>query len=180
MSQFSNPARGANTAAVGYLEALLDLLGDREPLGVMAEQASALAALVDGMGDSALRQPEAPGKWSMIEVLAHLADTEVVYSWRYRLTLAQERPTITGFDQDAWAQTFRYRRQAVAATLACLRVVRDANVALLEALTEEQWSREGIHEERGPESVRRMAELGAAHDLVHRAQLERIRLCVTG
>ena len=180
MSQFSNPAGGAEAAAASYVQALLDRLGGRDPVEVMAEQSGALEALVDGVDDAALRRPEAPGKWSMIEVVCHLADTEIVYAWRYRLALAQDRPLITGFDQDAWVRTFRYREQPLAGTLERLRVVRDANLTLLRALTEAQWAREGMHQERGPESVRRIAELGAAHDLVPRPQWERIRRCVTG
>lgn len=179
-SPFSNPAGRAPAAAARYVRALLDLLAERDPLQVMAEQVAALDALVDGVDAERLRTPEAPGKWSMIEVLAHLADTEMVYAWRYRLVLAQDRPPISGFDQDAWAAAFRYRDQAWPGVRERLRVAREANLQLLGTLTADQWERAGLHEERGPETVRRIAQLGAGHDLVHRAQLERIRRCVTG
>ena len=179
-SAFSNPAGRAPAAAAAYVRALLALLADRDPLAIMAEQLAALDRLVDGIAVERLRTPEAPGKWSMIEVLAHLADTEMVYAWRYRLVLAQDRPGIAGFDQDAWARTFRYREQPWAGVRERLRVARESNLALLHGLTADQWERAGMHEERGAETIRRIAELGAAHDLVHRAQLERIRQCVTG
>lgn len=175
MSVFTNPAGRSGAAAQAYVDALLDLVGNRDPVAVMAEQTAALAGLVDGMDDAALRTPERPGKWSVIEVLAHLADTEMVYAWRYRLILAQDRPPITGFDQDAWAASFRYREQALDRTLERIRVARDANLDLLRTLTPAQWARDGLHTERGPESVRRTAELGAGHDILHCNQIRRIK-----
>ena len=55
-----------------------------------------------------LRQPERAGKWSIAQVLQHLADSDLVWGWRARLILAQDRPTITGYDQDLWAERLRY------------------------------------------------------------------------
>lgn len=174
MSVFTNPAGRDPEASREYVSALLGLLGGRDPVEVMAEQTRALDTLVTGRDDRRLRTPEAPGKWSVIQVLAHLADTEMVYAWRYRLCLAQEQPPLTGFDQDAWARTFHYRDWPLAPTLERLRVAREANLDLLRSLAPDQWARTGLHNERGPESVRRTAELGAAHDLLHRNQIARI------
>ena len=174
MSVFTNPAGRDPAASREYVDALLGLLGDRDPVDVMAGQVAALDGLTRGLDDRRLRTPEAPGKWSVIEVLAHLADTEMVYAWRYRLCLAQDRPPLTGFDQDAWARAFRYREQPLDRTLERIRVARESNLDLLRALGPDDWARDGLHNERGPESVRRTVELGAGHDLLHRNQIIRI------
>src|SRR6476659_10294473 len=98
---FANPAGNAATAASGYVRALLDFLGDRDPLDVAAEQLPWLERRTAGLDDAALRRPEAPGTWSALQVIQHLADTEVVYGWRTSQVLAEDRPAIPGSDQDA-------------------------------------------------------------------------------
>ena len=108
MSVFTNPASRSREEAVQYTTAVLGLLGDRDPLAVLAATADRLRFVVAGMDARAIRAPEAPGKWSVTQVLAHLADSEVVWAWRLRLILAQDRPTITGYDQDAWATNLGY------------------------------------------------------------------------
>ncbi|HEU4521447.1 MAG TPA: DinB family protein [Thermoanaerobaculia bacterium] len=175
MSIFSNPQDGASAASRAYVNALLETLGDNDPIAILAATPEKLAAATAGLPDDALRKPERQGKWSVIEVVGHLADTELVYSFRFRVPLAQERPRITGFDQDAWARRFRYRDADLATLLELHRTVRNANVKLLRSCSAEELQRAGVHEERGPESVELMMKLGAAHDLVHLKQIERIK-----
>lgn len=88
---FGNPAGDAATAAPAYVRALLDVLGPRDPLEVASELVPWLERRTAGVGDAPLRRPEAPGQWSAIEVIQHLADTEMVYGWRTRLILAEGR-----------------------------------------------------------------------------------------
>lgn len=176
---FSNPAGRAREAAAGYVRALLDVLGDRDPFAVQAELLPALASLLDGLDDATLRKPEKPGKWSIIEVVQHLADSEVVYAWRHRMMLSAPEPEIQGFDQDAWARELRYRDADLDEALDQLRVLRRANLRLLRSLDDARLRRFGRHAERGEESVDRTMRLTAAHDLVHRAQIARIRRAVT-
>src|SRR5438270_10115423 len=78
MSVFTNPASGAAAAGESYVKALLEVLGDAEPLAVLAQLPAALASLTRGVPRRTLRTPEAPGKWSIVEVIQHLADTEIV------------------------------------------------------------------------------------------------------
>jgi uncharacterized damage-inducible protein DinB len=178
MSTFANPAGSDAAATSDYVRALLDLLGDRDPMAVVEEMPSALAAATAGLDEERLRRPERPGKWSVAEVVAHLADSELVWGYRLRRVLADERPNITGYDQDLWASRLRYREVAVPDALATFNALRAANVRLLRAASPEDLARVGVHSERGEESVAHMLRLYAAHDLVHRRQIDRIKAAV--
>lgn len=175
---FANPAATAVADGNTYSAALLALLGERDPWQVMAELESALPTLVADLSPAELHQPEAPGKWSPLEVVAHLADTELVYRYRLRRIVAQPGTAISGYDQDAWARELRYREVDLDETLALIRALRTANLRWLRGLTPGELDRVGVHSERGAESVRHTVSLIAAHDLVHRAQLARIRRAI--
>ena len=175
---FSNPAASAPATAAAYVRALLQLLGDRDPLQVMDEQLPWLEERLAGHDHVTLRRPEAPGKWSVAEVVQHLADTELVVGFRGRMILAEDRPLLQGFDQDRWARVFRYTEVRPEEALAQLRALRAANLRLWRSLTPEQLRRIGRHTERGDESLDRMLRLGAAHDLVHRRQIDRVLAAV--
>ena len=175
---FSNPASGAAESAEAYTQRLLDLLADRDPFDVQGELVGWLQDAVDGLDEESLRRREAPGKWSILEVIGHLADTELVYRYRMRMSVAQPGEPIPDYDQDRWAIELRYNDGAVDDALAEIQALRPANLAWLRGLTAEESSRAGIHAERGPESVEDIVKLIAAHDLVHRAQIERIKAAV--
>jgi hypothetical protein len=171
---FANPAGNAAAAAAGYVRALLDLLGNHDPFDVMAEQLPWLEQRTAGLNEAVLRRPEAPGKWSVIQIVQHLADSDVVVAWRSRLILAEDRPVIQGYDQDAWAQRLDYAHASLEAALGQLRGVRAANLRLWRSLTPTQLARVGVHTERGPESLDLLLRLMGGHDLVHRRQIERV------
>jgi hypothetical protein len=172
---FSNPAGEAKDAGARYTRALLDVLGDRDPITVQGELVASLERAVAGITDAQLRQPEKPGKWSVIEVIQHLADSEIIYGYRIRLILAADTPNIDGVDQDAWAQRLRYAETSLPDALAQIRVLRGRSLHLLRGLKPEEWDRAGMHNERGLESVRHITKLLAAHDLVHLRQIARIK-----
>lgn len=174
----SNPFGSSPEAAAEYVAALLGLLGDRDPWRVQEAQPAALAEAVAGLDDAALRAPEAPGKWSVAQVVQHLADTEVVYGYRMRKIVAEPGCAIEGYDQDAWARELGYGDADLAAALEQHRSLRTANLRWLRSLDDERLDRAGIHSERGPESVRRVVQLIAAHDLLHLRQIERIRRAI--
>ncbi len=171
---FSNPAGNAPAAAAGYVRALLDLLGPRDPLEVMAELLPWLEVRLRGTAEAALRRPEVPGKWSVAQVIQHLADSDLVAGYRTRMMLAVDRPPLPGYDQDRWAAEFRYDQVPLSLALNQLRALRDANLHLWKQLTPEQLNRVGLHAERGAESVGHLLRLMGAHDLVHRRQIDRI------
>ncbi len=175
MSVFTNPASGSHEQAEAYIRALLDLLGDRDPLEVLAATPDALDGAVRGLSDEALSRREAEGKWSVRHVLRHLADSEIVWGYRLRLVLAQERPRLSGFDQDAWADRLGYADADAGEAMEEFRVLRRGHLRLLEPASPADLRRVGLHDERGEETVGHMIRLYAGHDLLHLRQIERIK-----
>ena len=171
---FSNPAGHAAAAASGYVRALLDLLGSREPIDVLQELLPWLRGRLGQVDDATLRRPERPGKWSVVEVVQHLADSDLVMGFRIRMVLASDRPALQGYDQDRWVSELRYREVPLGTALHQLAGLREGNLALARNLTPAQLERIGRHSERGEESVALMLRLMAGHDLVHRRQMDRI------
>ena len=171
---FSNPAAGAPAAAPAYVRALLAMLGERDPLDVAAALVPWLEDRLAGLSDAVLRRPESPGKWSAVEIVQHLADSELVLGWRTRLILTEDRPAIQGYDQDGWARTLRYADAPLALAMDQLRATRAANLRVWRALTRAERERVGLHSERGPESLDLLIRLVGGHDLVHRRQIDRV------
>jgi len=175
MSVFTNPASRAAGDAEKYVAAVLGLLGDRDPLVILHETRSALARSIYELSIEQLRAPERLGKWSIAAVLQHLADAEIVWAWRMRLILAQDRPSITGYDQDLWAERLHYEQASPADALDVFGVMRNSNLRLLAQASPADLDRVGVHAERGEESLRRLMQLYAGHDLLHLNQINRIR-----
>lgn len=178
MSVFSNPASRSKDEAQAYTSAIVGLLGDRNPVAVLKETLTALPAAIAGLSDADSARPEAPGKWSIRHVARHLADADLVWAWRLRLVLAQDRPTLTGYDQDLWAAKLHYDEWPVAESLEAFGVIRRMNLRLIDRATPADLARVGVHSERGDESVSHMMRLYAGHDLLHLNQIARIRRSV--
>jgi DinB family protein len=175
---FSNPAGNATAAASGYVRALLELLGPRDPVAVMRELLPWLEDRLRGVAEGTLRQLEAPGKWSVVEVIQHLADSDLVAGYRIKMVLSEDRPPLQGYDQDRWAREFHYRDIGLDQALGQLRGLRTANLNLWSRLSPSQLERVGLHSERGAESAGFLIRLMGAHDLVHRRQIDRILAAV--
>jgi len=175
MSVFSNPAARSREDAAAYTAAILDLLGSRDPVDVLSGTPAMVGRLISGLSREQLAAPEAPGKWSMQQVVQHLADSELVSGFRLRLVLAHDRPQIAGYDQDRWAERLCYDQADAMRALDDFTTLRHANLRLLQRATPEDLDRVGIHAERGEESVRHMMKLYAGHDLLHLRQLARIK-----
>jgi DinB family protein len=178
MSVFTNPAGGAIEHARAYVSAILDLLGDQDPLKVLSATPGALEKVVSTTPRDVLLRPEAPGKWSMTQVLAHLADSDLVWGWRLRLILAQDRPPLTGYDQDAWAARLGYAESDPRDSVAMFSILRKMNLRLINRASPDDMQRVGVHVERGEESLAHHLKLYAGHDLLHLKQLERVRQTV--
>ena len=178
MSVYTNSKAAAKLHAFRYTEAVLELLGERDPIEVMDRHVAALKKLIRGLTDEQLRTRESPRKWSILEVLGHLADTEIVYRYRLRMIVAEPGCRIVGYDQDAWAKRLRYNEQDPALVMKEIAAVRGATVRWLRGLSDAELDRSGEHDERGEESARHVVRMVAGHDLLHRQQIARIRSVV--
>ena len=179
MSVFSNTAQDSPGDRAQYAQAVLALLGTRKPVDVLRATPGVAARAMATLTPEQLKTPEMPGKWSVAQVLRHLADTDVVWGWRMRLILAQDRPAITGFDQDLWAHCLDYANADANESLEVFAVLRRDNLRLIDRATPADLERVGVHAERGEESAGYLVKLYAGHDLMHLAQIERIKKAVT-
>jgi hypothetical protein len=157
-----------------YKRRLAGYVEGKDPVAMQREAASVLARLTGGAAEDKLRRRPAPQKWSVMEILAHLAEDELVSSWRYRQMIEHRGVTLMGFDQDKWATLGNYRSWNAREALEMFRLLREANLRLLSGLTPEQWECEGNHTERGRVTVRDLARHMAAHDINHILQIERL------
>ncbi|MEM6286374.1 MAG: DinB family protein [Bacteroidota bacterium] len=171
MSALTLPAGSPPDAVVRYQAALLDALGDADPIDVLAATPGWCARIVEATDASRIHTPEAAGKWSVADVIHHLGDSESVWSYRLRRVLAEDRPRLDGYDQDLWARRLGYRSRAVHPSLDLFRAVRLGNLHLLARATPADRRRVGTHGERGEESVEQMIRLYAGHDVAHRRQI---------
>ena len=157
-----------------YIQRILSHVEGQDAIKVQRATAAKLKKLTQGLTPKQLKwQPEA-GKWSIAEIIAHLADVEIVASWRMRSILGANGTPVQAFDQDAWASVFQYRDRDVKHSLEVFRVLRENNLAMLKALPPERWDSYGMHAERGKETVAHLARMFAGHDTNHILQVERI------
>lgn len=147
-------------------------LGDRNPQEVIAETEGRLARLMESLGPERAEQRPAPGKWSAREILCHLADTELVFAFRLRQTLAETHHVIQPFDQEKWAS--QYGAFASREALAVFSSVRRWNLTLIRSVSPEALSKAVTHPERGEMTFQVVVETMAGHDLNHLRQMEAI------
>jgi hypothetical protein len=157
-----------------YIQRMLGMLKGQKPIAIQSATPRKLGRLIARSSFAKLRKRPAPGKWSAAEIIAHLADCEIVTGWRMRQILGAPGSPIQAFDQDAWAATGHYEKRDARKSLEQFRVVREGNLALLKSLTAEQWKHHGMHAERGVETIEHITYMMAGHDLNHTAQVERI------
>jgi len=157
-----------------YVQRIQSKTAGQDPLKVQASTAKKLERLIKGATPAKLRKRPAPEKWSAAEILAHLADAEIVVSWRLRAILGAPGTPIQAYDQDAWVAAGHYGKRDARESLEQFRVLRDANLALYKDLTPQQWKHHGVHAERGEESIERIALMMAGHDINHLEQVAAI------
>jgi len=175
MTVFTNPASSTPAEVDAYVAGLLGLLAEQDPVRILGDTPTALRRFLDRVPAVSVVTPEGPGKWSIRDVVQHLADSELVGGFRLRMVLAQDRPELAGYDQDLWANRLQYGNVDVRDALEQFTSLRASNVRIWGRLTAAELARVGIHGERGEESLERMRRLYAGHDILHLRQLERIR-----
>jgi len=157
-----------------YKQRILGYVEGQEPLAVQAATAEKLERLIEGVSTASLRERPEPDRWSVSEILAHLADGEIVGGFRMRFILGSPGASILGFDQDQWVVSGHYDKRDPRKSLEQFRVLREVNLALLDSLEPEQWQNFGIHSERGQESIADIVRMFAGHDINHLKQIEKL------
>jgi hypothetical protein len=158
--------------AEAYRRPSLDALGTDDPLTVQEAESGHWRLLVE-KGGAHLRTRPDPDEWSVLDCLAHMCDSELITSTRYRFVLAENKPALQGFDQDAWMDGLGHHHDDPATLLELFDTLRRANVTLWRRTSAADRERVGMHSERGPESYGLLFRLQAGHGRIHRAQAER-------
>jgi hypothetical protein len=117
----------------------------------------------------------APGKWTVRQIVAHLADAELVGGHRFRQVLAEDQPTLIAYDQDAWAANLDWTRRKPKQSLDTFRRLRAENYELLKDAPEAAFERTGNHTVNGPMTLRQLAEGFIHHTESHARQVQAIR-----
>jgi hypothetical protein len=157
-----------------YTQRILGYIDGKQPLAVQAATAKKLGRLIKGVSTAKLRKRPAPGKWSVSEIIAHLADGEIVGGFRLRLILGSPGSPVVAYDQDKWVTSGHYDKRDPQKSVEQFRVLREANLALLKSLEPEQWKHYGMHSERGQESIEQIVRMFAGHDINHLQEIEKI------
>ncbi|SPF36117.1 conserved hypothetical protein [Candidatus Sulfotelmatobacter kueseliae] len=157
-----------------YIQRILGHVEGQDAIKVQRATVGKLKRLIHGLTAKQMKWRPEPAKWSIAEIVAHLADTEIAASWRMRSVIGENGVTTQPFDQDAWASVFQYQKRDVRRSLEVFRVLRENNLALLKEIPREAWDHYGMHLERGKETVAHLVRMFAGHDTNHVLQIERI------
>ncbi len=157
-----------------YRQRVLSHIEGRDPLKMQAAAPQKLERMLKGLRASKARKRPVPAKWSINEIVAHLADTELVVGFRLRMILGEPGIPIQAFDQDEWVKALHYEKRDLRQSCAQFRAFREANVALLKSLSPAQWKHHGLHAERGEETIETIVRMIAGHDINHMKQIEKI------
>jgi len=163
-------SRDALAAGRAYQQQLLALLGKDDPARVMELTEPLLRSLLNDAA-SDLRKRPAPAEWSVLELLGHLVDAEMVMSGRFRWTVSQDDPPLVGYDQDRWVARLRHNDDQPAELLGVFSALRAANVRLWRRSSADDRARVAMHAERGAESYDLMFRMLAGHDRFHLNQM---------
>src|ERR1700753_4040408 len=122
-----------------YVQRVLSYTEGKDAFRIQQATPKKLAALIKGKTAKQMTRRPEPDKWSVTEIMAHLADVELAVSWRLRQTLACNGIPLQAYDQDVWAKTFNYAKRDPRVSLNSFRTLREANVALLKSVPRKLW-----------------------------------------
>jgi hypothetical protein len=167
----ANPADRTATidpvaAPSAYTAYMLAMLGSVDPAEAQAETPGRLRTLLADAGPDLRRRPM-PAEWSVLELIGHITDAEVVCTGRYRWILVHDDADIVPYDQDLWAERLHHNEQDPIELLDLFDALRIANLRLWARTPAAGRARVGLHRERGPESYDLTFRLIAGHDRVH-------------
>lgn len=148
----------------------------RAHLDALEKNPEIIAAAVKGLEESVLRYKPAPNKWSILEILAHLSDVELVWGYRIRQAIADKEPTFATIDQDDWAHNLGYLEVSPEECLTLYKTNRRVNVRLLRRLTLDDLAKGGFHPElKRKFTLAEIVERLTSHDPNHLGQIERLK-----
>jgi hypothetical protein len=162
-----------------YIKRILGNIIGVDPMSVLKTTPKRLVKATKGLTKKQMQTPWAPGKWNMIQIVSHLCDAELAMGYRFRKVVAEPGSPLQAYDENKWTANLHYEESDPHAKVEFFNALRAQHVWLLSRLNEEEIQRWGLHEERGQESVERMAHMLAGHDINHIRQLETIHGLVT-
>ena len=160
-----------NETAQQYIARITGFVGDQEPMAIIAATPQKLSQVTRGLSAAAADFKAAPGKWSIRQQVAHLADAEFNMCMRMHWAAAEPGKAIVAFDQDKWAAAAKYDSTPLDLSLATFTAARNWTLSLLRGLTPQQWEGYVQHEERGRETLAHLVRMMAGHDLNHLKQI---------
>jgi uncharacterized damage-inducible protein DinB len=149
-----------------------EVLAGRDAGVVIVETPERLRRVLERVTVEQAEVRPAPGKWCLREVMAHLADCEIAWSWRLRIAYEKDRAELQPFDQDPWAKM--YGQYSLAAAKATFFTLRAWNVAFVAGLSEADKGKLYFHPEDGERPLWTLVEIMAGHDLHHLAAIEKM------
>jgi hypothetical protein len=157
-----------------YVARMVAFTEGKDPVAMQREMPGILSGLIQGVAEKELRRSPAPGKWSVSEIIAHLAESELVSVWRYRQMIEHNDAPLAAYDQDKWASMGKYSAANPKDSLQLFTALRNINLQMFARLTPEEWQRGGVHIERGRITVHSLVLHVAGHDRNHLEQIEKI------
>lgn len=157
-----------------YTARLLGYIEGKRPLQTIAATPLKLKRFVKGLSRARLLKRSKPGTWSAAEIIAHLAEAELVIGYRIRKILEKGGTPIQAFDQNKWQKNAGYLHNDPALSLELFTTLRRSNLRLLTSIPKKKWKSYGMHSERGKETIERIVDLEAGHDINHLQQLRKL------
>ncbi len=151
-----------------------------ELIATYEDGAVALQAAVESLSAEQLKTRVSPGKWSVLEVVCHIADSEIIYAERIRRVLAEHEPTLFNLEPDDFEQALLYTARDSSEELALITAIRGQTARILRSIPVDAWQRRGIHSTDGPLSLRQLIERVAKHVPHHIAFIKEKRAALAG
>lgn len=158
-----------------YTKRILSNILNKDAFNIYCQTPSRLKHLVKGLNERQLNTPRGKSGWSIRQIVNHLCDAESVFAYRVRLILSQSGTPIQAYDEAAWAKNLHYEKSNCQEKLELFTQLRNDHIKTLRSLSPSEWQRFGMHAERGKETVERLVQMHAGHDVNHRKQVEEIR-----
>lgn len=163
-----------------YIKRILSNVINKDAFNVYCQTPVRLKHLIKGLKEPQLRTPPTKNKWSITQIVNHLCDAENVFAYRVRMILSQSGCRIQAYDENAWAKNLHYEKSNCHEKLDLFTHLRNDHVKILKSLSAREWKRYGIHEERGKETVERLVQMYAGHDINHVRQIAGMRKTFLG